>query len=99
MDLASSVFGDAIQEFIKSFPPKAKRPAFLEACSKNAVTISPQDIQHTALRLEETHSRGTPTKIWRFLEPVVRALSDYGGVIDTFCEFANSLGKTLSNAS
>lgn len=77
---ASSPFSDALSEFIDEFGKK-KKPSFVQEYLNGSV-VSSQDVQTT---LEGMEKKSAHKQVRKFLEPVVQAMVDYTGVLDTLC--------------
>jgi hypothetical protein len=77
-----SPFSDALSEFVDAFGKK-KKPSFVQDYL-NGVVVSSHDVQTT---LEGMEKKSSHKQIRKFLEPVVQAMVDYTGVLDTLCTF------------
>lgn len=78
--ITPSPFTQALMEFVQSFGKKCK-PSFVQDYLGGLV-VSVDDVQTTLKDMEKDSSH---EKVRGFLEPVVQAMVDYGGVLDTLC--------------
>jgi hypothetical protein len=76
----SSPFSDALSEFVQEFGKKRK-PSFVQEYMSGAV-VNANDVQTALKAMEENSSH---RKVRGFLEPIVQAMVDYTGVLDTLC--------------
>jgi hypothetical protein len=76
----SSPFSDALSEFVDGFGKK-KKPSFVQEYLNGSV-VSSHDVQAT---LEGMEKKSSLKQVRRFLEPIVQAMVDYTGVLDTLC--------------
>jgi hypothetical protein len=75
-----SPFTQALSEFVQSFGKKCK-PSFVQDYLSGLV-VNVDDIQTTLKDMENDSSH---QQVRGFLEPIVQAMVDYGGVLDTLC--------------
>lgn len=85
-DPISSSFHCALDEYIRSRKKDSVNSKFLQDLQKQqAVPITAEDVHQSLEFLEKNNSNRSSTRnVRQFLEPVIRVLSDYSGIIDTF---------------
>lgn len=77
----ASPFNDALSEFVQGFGKK-KKPSFVEDYLRGSV-VNSDDIQTSLMGLED---RTSHKKVRTLVEPIVRAVGDYVGVLDILCQ-------------
>lgn len=76
----ASPFTEALSEFVAGFGKK-KRPSFVQGYLDGFVVTS-NDVQ---MILEGMEKKSAHRQTRRLLEPVIQAMVDYSGVLDTLC--------------
>ncbi|KAL8709240.1 MAG: hypothetical protein Q9220_005983 [cf. Caloplaca sp. 1 TL-2023] len=81
---ASTAFQAAIHDYLQSLPKKSNKRRLLVTCINSGQCPSPRDVEATITQLEQTSSQKPATRrIRKCLTPVISALSDYSGILDT----------------
>jgi hypothetical protein len=84
----TSPFSEALSEFVKGFGKKRKL-SFVQDYL-NGTVVNANDVQITLKDMEKTTSH---KQVSAFLEPIVLAMVDYTGVLDTLCSFFQIMSR------